>query len=142
VQTARDGGADLVICSPQWWGGAEYHDDLWPVQQQQLEWFDEAGCDHVIGSGTHVAGPVLVRDGASGSSVVLACPGNYMFGQRWWQEADEGFILDLSFYGTRLVNVRLRPYVMHLHARPSLLDPQGDGRYVMERVFKYSDFDA
>ncbi len=142
VRMARDGGADLVICSPQWWGGAEYHDDLWPVQKQQLEWFDQAGCDHVIGSGTHVAGPVLVREKADGASVVLACPGNYMFGQRWWQEADEGFILDLSFSGTRLVNVRLRPYVMHLHARPSLLDPQGDGHYVMERVFKYSTFDA
>lgn len=142
VQLARDGGADLVICSPQWWGGAEYHDDFWPVQQQQLEWFDEAGCDQVIGSGTHVAGPVLVRNGDDGANVVLACPGNYMFGQRWWQEVDEGFILDLSFNGTRLVNVRLRPYVMHLHARPSLLDPQGDGHYVMERVFKYSSFDA
>jgi hypothetical protein len=63
-----------------------------------------------------------------------------MFGQRWWQEVDEGVILDLSFSGTRLVNVRLRPYVMYLHARATLLDPQGDGHYVMERIFKYSDF--
>jgi hypothetical protein len=141
VQLAREGGADLVICSPQWWGGAEYHDDLWPVQAEQLGWFDDAGCDHVIGSGTHVAGPVLVREGDAGSSVVLVCPGNYMFGQNWWQEVDEGVILDLSFSGTRLVNVRLRPYVMHLHARPSLLDPEGDGRYVMQRIFKYSSFD-
>jgi hypothetical protein len=30
---------------------------------------------------------------------------------------------------------------MHLHARPSLLDPEGDGRYVMQRIFKYSSFD-
>jgi hypothetical protein len=141
VRLARDGGADLVICSPQWWGGAEYHDDLWPLQRQQLGWFDKAGCDHVIGAGTHVAGPMLVRNGPKGPNVVLACPGNYMFGQRWWQEVDEGVILDLSFSGTRLVNVRLRPYVMYLHARPSLLDPQGDGRYVLQRIFKYSEFD-
>jgi hypothetical protein len=141
VRVARNGGADLVICSPQWWGGAEYHDDLWPLQRQQLGWFDDAGCDQVIGSGTHVAGPVLVRNGAKGPNVVLVCPGNYMFGQRWWQEVDEGVILDLSFSGTRLVNVRLRPYVMYLHARATLLDPQGDGRYVMERIFKYSEFD-
>jgi poly-gamma-glutamate capsule biosynthesis protein CapA/YwtB (metallophosphatase superfamily) len=139
VHLARDGGADLVICDPQWWGGAEYHDDLWPVQAEQLRWFDEAGCDHVIGSGTHVAGPMLLRQRAEGQSVVLASPGNYMFGQNWWQEADEGVILDMSFSGKRLVNVRLRPYVMHLHARASLLDPERDGRYVLQRIFKYSD---
>ena len=40
VQRARDGGADLVICTPQWWGGAEYHDDLWPTQVTQVGWFD------------------------------------------------------------------------------------------------------
>ena len=63
VQRARDGGADLVICNPQWWGGAEYHDDLWPTQVTQVGWFDAAGCDHVIGSGTHVAGPLLLNRG-------------------------------------------------------------------------------
>jgi hypothetical protein len=141
VHMARDGGADLVLCDPQWWGGAEYHDDLWPLQQQQLKWFDAAGCDHVIGSGTHVAGPVLVRNRANGPSVVLVCPGNYMFGQNWWQEASEGIILDLTFNGKTLVNVRMRPYVMHLNARASLTDPQGDGRYVLQRIFKYSTFD-
>jgi hypothetical protein len=141
VREARDGGADLVICDPQWWGGAEYHDDFWPLQATQQGWFDEAGCDQTIGSGTHVAGPVLIRQRDGGPSVVLACPGNYMFGQNWWQEADEGVILDLTFSGTRLVQVRMRPYVMHLHARPSLLDPEGDGHYVMERIFKNSTLD-
>jgi hypothetical protein len=126
---------------PAVWGGAEYHDDLWPLQPQQLKWFDAAGCDHVIGSGTHVAGPVLVRNRANGPSVVLVCPGNYMFGQNWWQEASEGIILDLTFNGKTLVNVRMRPYVMHLNARASLTDPQGDGRYVLQRIFKYSTFD-
>ncbi len=142
VRRARAGGADLVICSPQWWGGAEYHDDLWPNQVTQLGWFDDAGCDHVIGSGTHVAGPLLVRERENGASAVIASPGNFMFGQYWWQETQEGVIGDMTFRGTELVNVRLRPYVMHLSARPSLLDPEGDGRFVMQRIFKYSSFDA
>ncbi|HEX5578916.1 MAG TPA: CapA family protein [Candidatus Limnocylindria bacterium] len=143
VRLAREGGADLVICDPQWWGGAEYHDDLWPVQRQQLAWFDRAGCDHVIGSGTHVAGPMLLRQrDEGGPSVVLASPGNFMFGQNWWQEVDEGVILDMSFSGTRLVNVRLRPYVMYLHARASLTDPQGAGSYVLQRILKYSEIDS
>jgi hypothetical protein len=139
VQLARDGGADLVICNPQWWGGAEYHDDLWPLQEEQLGWFDAAGCDHVIGSGTHVAGPMLVRQRAGGPSVVLVSPGNFVFGQGWWQETQEGVILDLTFRGTTLVNVRLRPTVQIAAARPALLDPEGDGSYVLRRIWKYSD---
>ena len=142
VRRARDGGADLVICDPQWWGGAEYHDDLWPLQRQQLGWFDRAGCDHVIGAGTHVAGPMLLRQRESGPSVVLASPGNYMFGQNWWQEVQEGVILDMSFNGKTLVNVRMRPYVMHLYARASLTNPEGDGSYVLQRIFKYAEIDS
>ena len=141
VNLAREGGADLVLCDPQWWGGAEYHDDLWPVQAEQLRWFDAAGCDHVIGSGTHVAGPLLVRNRQDEPSLVLASPGNYMFGQNWWQEASEGVILDMTFNGKTLANVRLRPYVMHLNARASLTDPEGDGHYVLQRIFSYSTFD-
>jgi hypothetical protein len=141
VRLARQGGADLIICNPQWWGGAEYHDELYPLQEQQLGWFDGAGCDHVIGSGTHVAGPLLLRDRADGPSVVLVSPGNFVFGQGWWQETQEGLILDLTFRGTTLVNVRLRPTVQILAARPALLDPEGDGSYVLQRVWKYSTID-
>ena len=141
VRGARLGGADLVICTPQWWGGAEYHDNLWPTQTKQLGWFDKAGCDHIIGSGTHVAGPLLLRPRPDDVSVVLASPGNYMFGQGWWQETQEGVILELAFRGRTLVNVRLRPTVMIRQARPALLDPQGDGHYVLERIWRYSTVD-
>lgn len=141
VRRARQGGADLVICTPQWWGGAEYHDDLWPTQKKQVDWFDKGGCDHVIGSGTHVAGPLLLRQRGDDVSVVLASPGNHYFGQSWWQETQEGVILDLTFRGTTLVNVRMRPTVMIHQARPALLDPQRDGRYVLQRVWKYSEDD-
>ena len=142
VQRARDGGADLVICTPQWWGGAEYHDDLWPTQVTQLGWFDAAGCDHVIGSGTHVAGPLLLGGDARDPRLVLVSPGNYMFGQGWWQETQEGVILDLTFRGSTLVNVRFHPTVQILQARPALLDPEGDGHYVMERLWTYSAIDT
>lgn len=141
VQRARDGGADVVICAPQWWGGAEYHADLWPVQVEQLGWFDDAGCDHVIGSGTHVAGPLLLGGPADDARLVLASPGNYMFGQGWWQETQEGVILEVTFRGTQLVNVRLHPTVQVLQARPALLDPEGDGRYVLERMWKYASLE-
>lgn len=141
VRQARAGGADLVVCDPQWWGGAEYHDDLKAKQIKQLGWFDKAGCDHVIGAGTHVAGPLLLRKRPDDISLVLASPGNYLFGQGWWQEVQEGVILDMTFRGKTLVNVRFHPYVMILAARPSLLDPEGDGHYVLERIWNNAEVD-
>jgi hypothetical protein len=141
VARARAGGADLVICNPQWWGGAEYHDDLWPTQVTQLGWFDAAGCDHVIGSGTHVAGPLILEGPPEDVRLALVSPGNYLFGQAWWQETQEGVILDMTFRGTTLVNVRLHPTVMILQARPALLDPEADGSYVLQRIWKYAQVD-
>jgi hypothetical protein len=141
VRRAKAGGADLVICNPQWWGGAEYHDDLWPTQVTQLGWFDEAGCDQVIGSGTHVAGPVILEGPPGDVRLALVSPGNYMFGQAWWQETQEGVILEATFRGTTLVNVRLHPTVMILQARPALLDPEADGSYVLQRIWKYAQLD-
>jgi hypothetical protein len=62
-----------------------------------------------------------------------------MYGQAWWQETQEGVIFDMTFRGKTLVNVRLHPYVMVLAAQPSLTDPQGDGHYVLDRIWKSSD---
>jgi hypothetical protein len=139
VRRARAAGADLVICDPQWWGGDEYHLDLWPTQQKALGWMDQAGCDQVVGGGLHVAGGMFLRERPNGVSLVDAGPGNYMYGQDWWQETQEGVILDLTFRGKTLVNVRLHPYVMLLQARPSLTDPEGDGHYVLQRIWKASE---
>ena len=142
VKRARAGGADLVICSPPGWGGRESHDGLLKPQVTQLAWFDGAGCDHVIGSGTHVAGPLLLNGSARDPRLVLVSPGNYMFGQGWWQETQEGVIIDMTFRGPTLVNVRLHPTVMLLQARPALLDPEADGHYVLERLWLYSSIDT
>jgi hypothetical protein len=141
VNRARAGGADVVICNPQWWGGIEYHDDLYPKQVKQLGWFDAAGCDHVIGEGTHVAGPMVLTQRANGVRLVVASTGNYMFGQDFWQRTQEGVISEQVFRGTKLVNVRLRPYVMVRAARAALTDPEADGKYVLQRIWKNSDLD-
>jgi Bacterial capsule synthesis protein PGA_cap len=139
VALARSGGADLVICDPQWWGGDEYHPDLRASQQKALGWMDQAGCDQIIGGGLHLAGGIFLREHANGVSLVDAGPGNYMYGQPWWQQTQEGVILDMTFRGTTLMNVRLHPYVMVLSARASLTDPEGDGHYVLQRIWDSSD---
>ena len=141
VRRARAGGADVVMCNPQWWGGREYHDDLLAEQVKQLEWFDAAGCDHVVGAGTHVAGPMLLDRVGGDVRLVLASPGNYVFGQDFNQRMQEGVILEQGFVGGRMVNVRMHPYVIILGARPALTDPEGDGRYVLDRIWKNSSLD-
>jgi hypothetical protein len=136
VRRARQGGADVVMCDPQWWGGREYHDDFLPKQVRQLAWFDELGCDHVVGAGTHVAGPMLLRPNGADVSVVLVSPGNYVYGQDFFQDLQEGVILEQQFVGVRLANVRLHPYVIIAGARPALTDPEGDGKYVLDRIYR------
>ena len=142
VRRAREAGANVIMCDPQWWGGREYHDNLLPKQVRQLGWFEELGCDHVVGAGTHVAGPMLLRPQPDGDVLsVLASPGNYVFGQDFFQNLQEGVILEQKFVGDRLVNVRLHPYVIILGARPALTNPEGDGHYVLERIWKNSTLD-
>jgi poly-gamma-glutamate capsule biosynthesis protein CapA/YwtB (metallophosphatase superfamily) len=143
LRRARAGGADLVLCTPEWWGGAEYHMDIRPSQTEQLDWFDAAGCDHVLAHGTHLAGPIVLRSpGAGGAGVVVVSHGNFLFGQPWWQQVQEGIVVELAFRGTELVNVRLHPYIVLDATRPSLTDPEGDGRHVLRRVWRRSDLDA
>jgi poly-gamma-glutamate capsule biosynthesis protein CapA/YwtB (metallophosphatase superfamily) len=140
VAEARAGGADVVFCDPQWWGGSEYHSDLKPAERDQLAWFDAAGCDQVVGAGTHYAGPLLIRTLADGTShAVMASEGNFLFGQRWAQPVQEGVILEMAFRGADLVNVRLHPYIMLRQAQASLIDPETDGRYVLGRIWKYAE---
>ncbi|HJP87862.1 MAG TPA: CapA family protein [Candidatus Limnocylindrales bacterium] len=142
VQRARDGGADLIVCNPQWWAGSEYREQLFPNQQKALGWMDAAGCDQVLGGGLHVSGAVYLRKiGAGALSVVDAGPGNFQYGQDFWQNTQEGVVVQLVFRGSNLVNVRLYPYVMILAARAALLDPEADGHYVLDRIWSYSELD-
>jgi hypothetical protein len=142
VQRARAANADLIVCDPQWWGGDEYHEDLRASQQDAVRWMDAAGCDQIVGGGLHVTGGLFLRQQGDGWSIVDAGPGNYVYGQNWWQKTQEGVILEMSFRGTTLVNVRFHPYVMILNARADLTDPEGDGRYVLQRIWENGDVGA
>lgn len=142
VKRARAAGADLVICDPQWWGGgSEYKPYLRPVQVKQIGWMDAAGCNQIFAGGLHVSGGTFLRMHADGVSAVNAGPGNYQFGQDFWQDTQEGVVLEATFRGTTLINLRLHPYVMILAARAALTDPEGDGRYVLQRIWKNSELD-
>jgi len=141
VARAKAAEADLIICDPQWWGGSEYHADLNTSQVRALGWMDAAGCNQVLGGGLHLAGGMFLRPRGDDVSLVDAGTGNFMYGQDFWQTTQEGVVIELVFRGATLINVRLHPYVMILAARADLTDPEKDGRYVLQRIWKASELD-
>lgn len=139
VARARAAG-DVVICVPQWWGGAEYHGDFTASQLAEQDLFYDAGCDHIVGHGTHWSGPIdFVPRPEGGPHFTIASHGNFLFGQSWSQQTQEGVIAELAFRGTTLVQARLHPYIMLEQAQANLTDPPTDGSYVLQRIFDNSD---
>ena len=139
VSRARDGGADLVFCVPQWWGGAEYHAQFIGDMRRQQEVFLDAGCDHIIGHGTHWSGPIEIAADEDGNHhVTMVSHGNFLFGQEWSQQTQEGVVLELAFLGTELAQARMHPYIMLEQAQTNLTDPATDGQYVLQRIYEAS----
>lgn len=137
--------ADIVVCVPQWWGGdvpgdgLEYHAEfIGDMREHQAHMF-EAGCDQILGHGTHWSGPIEITptdDG--GHRVTMVSHGNFLFGQEWSQQTQEGVILELAFHGTDLVQARMHPYIMLEQAQTNLTDPETDGTYVLNRIYEAS----
>ncbi len=141
VKRARDGGADIVFCMPQWWGPGEYFGNFSDLQLKQRAFLFKAGCDHILGAGSHWAGPMAFAKDDRGLHFTMASHGNVLFGQDWSQQTQEGVIVELSFRGTMLVQARMHPYIMLLQAQANLTDPATDGHYVLQRVFESSELD-
>ena len=72
------------------------------MRRQQQVFFD-AGCDHVLGHGTHWSGPIEITPTDDGDHrVTMVSHGNFLFGQEWSQQTQEGVLLELAFRGTEL----------------------------------------
>ena len=137
--------ADVVICVPQWWGGdtpgpgAEYHATFRGDMRERQEQMFDAGCDHILGHGTHWSGPIeIAADDEGGYRVTLVSHGNFLFGQSWSQQTQEGVTLELSFRGTELAQARMHPYIMLDQAQANLTDPETDGLGVLTRIYDSS----
>ncbi len=137
--------ADVVICVPQWWGGdtvgegAEYHATFrGDMREHQAQMF-AAGCDHILGHGTHWSGPIeIAADDDGGHHVTMVSHGNFLFGQEWSQQTQEGVLLELAFRGTELAQARMHPYILIEQAQANLTDPETDGLYVLGRIYEAS----
>ena len=119
-------GADVVIVFPHW--GVEYtRQPLASMRKHAARWVD-AGADLVLGAHSHVAGSIEDIDGAP----VLYSLGNLIFDQHWSTNTMESALLEATFHDDQLIELRLRPYIIHDTSQPNFLDPgKGEGRRLL-----------
>jgi poly-gamma-glutamate synthesis protein (capsule biosynthesis protein) len=132
VAAARAAGADVVIVYPHW--GIEYTATPFPAQRALAHAVIDAGADMVIGNHVHWVGAMEVYKGHP----IWYALGNFVFDQVWSEPTQEGLILELTFNGPTLVQVRLHPTLILDQAQPNLLDPAGSGRVVLDRLYDAS----
>ena len=121
-QAKRDGGADVVIVFPHW--GVEYTRQPLPAMRKHAARWVKAGADLVLGGHSHVAGAIEEIDGTP----VLYSLGNLIFDQHWSTNTMESALLEATFHGGQLVEMRLRPYIIHGTSQPNSARPrQGRG---------------
>ena len=132
VAAARKAGADVVIVYPHW--GTEYDPTPFANQTKLARSIIDAGADMVIGNHAHWAGAMELYKGKP----IWYALGNFVFDQTWSEPTMEGITLELTFRGSRLVQVHIRPHIILDKAQPNFLDPAGDGRVVMGQVFTAS----
>jgi poly-gamma-glutamate synthesis protein (capsule biosynthesis protein) len=132
IRRARREGADVVVVLPHW--GVEYTSS---VQAQQRRWaraMVRAGADAVLGSHSHVVGPIEFIDGVP----VLYSLGDLLFDLPRFEETEEAIIVELTFHSDRLTQIELHPTVVVDRSQVALLTASGGGRLVLERMRRAS----
>ena len=132
VAAARRAGANLVLVYPHW--GTEYDPTPFAGQQALAHAVIDAGADMVIGNHAHRVGAMELYKGKP----IWYALGNFVFDQTWSEPTMEGMLLEMTFRGRTLVQVRLHPTIILDGAQPNFLDPAGDGRVVLGQLFDAS----
>ena len=86
--------------------------------------------DLVIGNHAHWAAGME----AIGDTLVWYALGNFVFDQTWSTRTMEGLLLELTYEGETLRQVRLRPHLILDKAQPNFMDAAGDGAAVLKQV--------
>ena len=129
IAAARKAGADIVIVFPHW--GVEYRAKPTTGQRNLAHMAIDAGADLVIGNHPHWVGGMELYKGKP----IWYALGNFVFDQTWSEPTMEGITLDLTFRGTSLVQVRMRPHLIMGKAQPNFMDPMGSGKVVMNQLW-------
>ena len=132
VAAARKAGAQLVIVYPHW--GTEYSPRPFSAEQKLAHAVIDAGADMIIGNHAHWVGAMEIYKGHP----IWYALGNFVFDQTWSEPTSEGLLLQMTFLGTKLMQVGLEPTVILDGAQPNLLNPATDGRVVLGQLYDAS----
>jgi poly-gamma-glutamate capsule biosynthesis protein CapA/YwtB (metallophosphatase superfamily) len=106
---------DVVIVQVH--SGIEETHDPSPRTIKALRAAADAGADLVIGNHPHWAQAVEER----GNAFIAYALGNFIFDQVQTENHTEGYLVEATFWSGRLVNVRLRPYVIVNRTTPTFV---------------------
>jgi hypothetical protein len=134
IKAARKAGADVVIVYPHW--GLEYHAAPTVSERNLAHAMIDAGADMIIGNHAHWA---AAMESYKGKPIWYAL-GNFVFDQTWSEPTQEGLLLELTFAGRKLVQIRMHPLFIMDSSQPNLMDPAGSGKVVLNQVFKASTY--
>lgn len=145
--------ADHVIVGAGW--GVEYTADPIGFQTDNAAAAIDAGASVVLGNHPHWVQAVehfpasrfpQIADARTEDALVAYSFGNFVFDQDWSVETTQGMAMDLGFTADRLIGYRIRPIVIRglpeltrgLY-RPEFVDPAGEGRVILDRIWDAQD---
>jgi hypothetical protein len=121
--------ADILIVFPHW--GIEFSRSRAAYQEQLAKRWADMGVDLVLGAHSHIPGGIGDIDGTP----VFYSLGNFIFDQNWSTNTTEGVLLEMTWQGSKLVQVRLHPFLTVDQAQPNLLNPRtDDGKALMKAI--------
>ncbi len=133
IRAARSEGADFVIVMVHW--GGEYTTYVGPWQRRDAAAMVAAGADVILGAHSHYAGALQTFPRASnGAAPVFYSLGNLLFDFNYDQWTQQGVVAEVTFDGSRAVQLDLRPTIMVDGSQVNLLDPAGDGSALLARI--------
>jgi hypothetical protein len=123
IQAAHAAGADLIIVMPHW--GTEYTTAISATQRDQATAMVAAGANIILGSHPHWVGGIKLVPTPGDSAFVTYSLGDLIFDLNHDTRTQEGVIVNLTFSGTRLLQVKLLPTLLLNYSQGSLLTGTG-----------------
>jgi poly-gamma-glutamate synthesis protein (capsule biosynthesis protein) len=124
---AAAAAADVVIIEPQW--GNEYTPNPSERQRELARIAIDAGADLIVGNHPHTVQAVGWYDGVFTAYAL----GNFVYDQDWSLETQQGMVLEATFWGSRVVGLKLRPvHIVDMH-QPAWADP-AEAKSILDRV--------
>ena len=122
---------DVVVVMPHW--GTQYTERPEPVQGRVARQLVHAGADLVVGGHPHwVQGAALLGD-----SLVVQSLGNFVFDMDFMAETQEGLVLEVVFWGDRLMQAELVPYRIGPDFAPRVVS-YADASGMFDRFWRFS----